>query len=86
MQIATRRCMSVRVVNDRLNVEAVGKTGVYEFEAGRPRTVQPSSDHEFFVDGRYHTRLAFTTDAAGRATGLVVNPGRWEQHGDRVGD
>ena len=78
--------ITVRVVDLRLTVEAIGKTPVYEFEVGKPRAVLPVSDREFVVDGRYHTRIAFVTDAAGKATGTVVNPGRWEQRGERIAD
>jgi hypothetical protein len=36
------------------------------------------------VDGRYHTRISFTKDAAGKVSGAVLNPGRWEQRGVRI--
>jgi hypothetical protein len=36
------------------------------------------------VDGRYHTRIAFTEDATGKALGAVLNPGRWQQKGVKV--
>jgi hypothetical protein len=44
----------------------------------------PASDAEFWVDGRYHTRIAFTRDASGKVTGAVLNPGRWAQSGTRI--
>jgi hypothetical protein len=39
---------------------------------------------EFYVDGRYHTRIAFMKDSAGKVSGAVLNPGRWEQKGIRI--
>jgi 6-aminohexanoate-oligomer endohydrolase len=78
--------LTVRVAAERLVIEATGKSGVYEFEVGKPVAVVAASDREFYVDGRYHTRIAFTADASGRVIGAVINPGRWEQRAERVGD
>jgi hypothetical protein len=36
------------------------------------------------IDSRYHTRIAFTRDAAGMVSGAILNPGRWEQKGRRI--
>ncbi len=55
---------------------------VFEFKAW-PVPVLPISDTEFYVEGRYHTRIAFKV-VYGKATGAVVNPGRWEKVGTRV--
>jgi hypothetical protein len=38
----------------------------------------------FFVDGGDHTRMAFERDEAGKATRLVLNPGRWQITGQRI--
>jgi hypothetical protein len=46
--------------------------------------VLPLSDTEFYADGRSGTRIAFTVDAAGKVSGAVLNPGRWEQKGVKV--
>ncbi|HEY5301232.1 MAG TPA: P1 family peptidase [Acetobacteraceae bacterium] len=56
---------------------------VFEFNAAKPITVVPASDTEFYVAGRYHTRIAFTV-VDGKATRAVLNPGRWEQVGTRI--
>jgi hypothetical protein len=57
---------------------------VLDFEKGAPIAVVPMSRDEFFVDGGDHTRLAFLHDEAGKATGLVLNPGPWQIRGQRV--
>ena len=44
-----------------------------------PLAIIPSSDTDFYVDGRYHTRIAFTKDTAGKVSGAVLNPGPWEE-------
>jgi hypothetical protein len=74
----------VRVEGDHLAVEAVGGRQVYEFERAKPRAVIALSETEFYVDGRYHTRIAFTRDAAGKVSGAILNPGRWQQKGGRI--
>jgi hypothetical protein len=78
--------LMVRLAVDRLMIEATGKSSVYEFELGKPTAVVPVSDREFVVDGRYHTRIAFTTDESGKVVGAIINPGRWEQLAERVAD
>ncbi len=35
--------------------------------------------NEFTVDDEDHTRIAFVRDAAGKVSGLILNPGPWEQ-------
>ena len=44
----------------------------------------PLSNNEFYVDGRFATRLVFTRDRAGKVTGSILNPGRWEQAGVKI--
>ena len=83
--VRLRSLLKVQVQEGGLTVEAVGGQRVYEFQNVKPTAVLPSSDAEFFVEGRYHTRIAFTKDATGRVSGAVLNPGRWEQKGVRVG-
>jgi hypothetical protein len=44
------------------------------------------AEAEFHVEGRYHTRIAFTKDpTTGKVSGAVLNPGRWQQKGVKVG-
>lgn len=83
--IRLRSLLRVQVQDGSLTVEAIGGQRVFEFQSAKPTAVIPLSDAEFFVEGRYHTRIAFTKDTAGRVTGAVLNPGRWEQKGAKVG-
>jgi membrane-associated protease RseP (regulator of RpoE activity) len=82
--IRLRSLLRVRVQGDGLVVEAIGGRQFFEFQHAKPRAVIPYSDTEFYVDGRYHTRIAFTKDATGKVSGAVLNPGRWEQKGVKV--
>jgi len=54
----------------------------------RPEPVEltPVSPTEFYVPGRYQTRIAFTLGADGRGEAVTINPGRWAMHGDRVAE
>ncbi len=82
--IRLRSVLRVRVAGNSIAIEAVGGRQVFEFQRTEPLTLVPLSDTEFFVDGRYHTRIAFTQDATGKVVGAVLNPGRWEQKGLRL--
>jgi L-aminopeptidase/D-esterase-like protein len=81
---ASRALLDVRVEQGKLVVESVGSSSLFEFEAGKPVVVAPLSEQSFYVDGRYHTQIAFTKDAGGRVSGIVLNPGPWGQRGARV--
>ncbi len=83
--VRLRSLLKVQVQEGGLTVEAVGGQRVYEFQNAKPTAVIPLSNAEFFVEGRYYTRIAFTTDRTGRVSGAVLNPGRWEQEGVKVG-
>ena len=78
---AIKAVLEVRVEDGKLVIEAIGGRQIFEFETGKPIAVVPSSDASFYVDGRYHTQIAFTKDASGRVSGAVLNPGPWEQRG-----
>jgi len=80
---ANKAVLKVRTEQGKLVIEAVGARQVFEFEMGRPIAVVPLSDSAFYVDGRYHTQIAFTKDRSGRVSGVIVNPGPWEQKGVR---
>ena len=82
--IRLRSLLRVRAEGGSLSVEAIGGRQVFEFQRAKPLTVIPSSGTEFYVEGRYHTRIAFTRDAGGKVSGAILNPGRWEQKGVRV--
>jgi L-aminopeptidase/D-esterase-like protein len=77
--------LKVAVEGGTLSVTAM-RGSVFEFPIGKPVPVVPVSDREFFVDGRYHTRLSFTPGPDGKATGATLNPGPWAQPGWRVAD
>ena len=81
---AVKTVLQVRVEDGRLVIEAIGGRHLFEFEMGKPIGVVPLSDSAFYVDGRYHTQIAFTKDALGRVSGAILNPGSWEQKGVRV--
>jgi hypothetical protein len=71
-------------VNDRkLQIEANGAPFL-DFEKGAPITVVPMSSNAFFVNRRDHTRIAFSRDEVGRATGLVLNSGAWQITAQRI--
>jgi membrane-associated protease RseP (regulator of RpoE activity) len=79
-----RPVLKVQIQNGGLTVEAVGRERVFDFESSKPTIATPLSDTEFYVPGRYHTRIIFTTDATGKVVGATLNPGRWEQKGVRT--
>jgi hypothetical protein len=81
---ASRALLDVRVDQGKLVVESVGGGSLFEFAAGKPVVVAPLSEQAFYVDGRYHTQIAFTKDQSGRVSGAVLNPGPWGQRGTRV--
>ncbi|MEA3149368.1 MAG: hypothetical protein QOD56_307 [Gammaproteobacteria bacterium] len=76
--------LQVAVKSGKLQVEASGARPVLDFEKGAPITVVPMASNEFFVDGGDHTRLAFSSDEAGKTTGLTLNPGPWQITGQRI--
>ena len=77
--------LKVVVEGGTLSVTAM-RGSVFEFPIGKPVPVVPVSDTEFFVDGRYHTRLSFALGPDGKATGATLNPGPWAQGGRRIAD
>ena len=59
--------------------------GPHFFDLGRePAVLHPISATEFRLDGRYDMRLAFTTDADGKASAATLNPGRWAERARRL--
>lgn len=76
--------LQVTEENDRLSVLALDRP-VFVFEEIKPVAVVPVSQTEFYVAGRYPTRLAFQV-AGGAVTGAVLDPGPWQQAGIRVGN
>jgi CubicO group peptidase (beta-lactamase class C family) len=76
--------LQVRIDAGKLVIEATGPWPVLDFEKGKPVAVMAASANEFYVDGGDHTRIAFVRDSAGKVSGAVLNPGRWEQKGVRI--
>ncbi|MCW2221153.1 CubicO group peptidase (beta-lactamase class C family) [Bradyrhizobium japonicum] len=81
---ATRPANSVllqlRVEQGKLIAEATGAWPILEFEKGNATPLVATSSNEFTADDEDHTRIAFVRDAAGKVSGLILNPGPWEQH------
>lgn len=73
-------------VDDRKLMATLESIDFFDLRKGRPTALLPLSDIDFYVDGRYHTRMSFRRDAAGKVTGALVNPGRWQQAGSREAD
>jgi hypothetical protein len=82
--IRLRPLLRVQAEGGSLSVEAIGGRQVFEFQRSKPLAVIPYSGTEFYVDGRYHTRIAFSKDATGKVSGAVLNPGRWQQKGVKI--
>ncbi|WP_244567596.1 S41 family peptidase [Bradyrhizobium erythrophlei] len=71
--------LQVRVEQGKLVAEATGAWPILEFEEGKATPLVATSSNEFTVDDEDHTRIAFVRDAAGKVSGLILNPGPWEQ-------
>jgi len=71
--------LQLRVEHDKLVAEATGAWPILEFEKGKATPLVAASSSEFTVDDEDHTRIGFVRDAAGKVSGLILNPGPWEQ-------
>jgi hypothetical protein len=71
--------LQVRVEQGKLVGEAKGAWPILEFEKGKATPLVATSSNEFTVDGEDHTQIAFVRDAAGKVSGLILNPGPFEQ-------
>jgi hypothetical protein len=81
--VSQRLQLRVKSESGSLSVEAIGRR-LFGFAGSTPTPVIPLSDTEFYADGHSATRIAFTLDAAGKVSGAVLNPGRWEQKGAKI--
>jgi CubicO group peptidase (beta-lactamase class C family) len=70
--------LQLRIEQGKLVAEATGAWPILEFEKGKSMPLVATSANEFTVDGEDHTQIAFVRDAAGRVSGLILNPGPWE--------
>jgi CubicO group peptidase (beta-lactamase class C family) len=71
--------LQLRVEQGKLVAEATGTWPILEFEKRKATPLVATSSNEFTVDDEDHTRIAFVRDAAGKVSGLILNPGPWEQ-------
>ena len=71
--------LQFHVEQGKLVAEATGAWPILEFEKGKATPLVATSSNEFTVDDEDHTRIAFVRDAAGKVSGLILNPGPWEQ-------
>jgi CubicO group peptidase (beta-lactamase class C family) len=80
---AARRVNAVqlqfRVEQGKLVAEATGAWPILEFDKGKATPLLATSANEFTGDDEDHTRIAFVRDSAGKVSGLILNPGPWEQ-------
>ena len=76
--------IEVRVANGALAIAATGPWSVLDFEKGKPVVVTAVSPTEFVVDDGDRTRLAFVRDAAGKVSGIVLNPGPSEIKAEKI--
>jgi CubicO group peptidase (beta-lactamase class C family) len=71
--------LQVRVEQGKLVAQATGAWPILEFEKGKATPLVATSANEFTGDDEDHARIAFVRDAAGKVSGLILNPGPWEQ-------
>jgi CubicO group peptidase (beta-lactamase class C family) len=77
--------LKVHIDAGQLLIEATGPWSILDFEIGKPVALKAISGNQFYVDSDDHTRIAFVRDAAGRVSGVVLNPGPWQQEGVKLG-
>lgn len=71
--------LEVRFDAGQLLARANGEMAVFAIGKEAEVELQPLSAREFFVPGRYPLKLQFADSGQ-----LVINPGHWEQRGNRV--
>jgi CubicO group peptidase (beta-lactamase class C family) len=71
--------LQVRVEQGELVAEATGAWPILGFEKGKATRLVATSSNEFTVNDEDHTRIVFVRDAASKVSGLILNPGPWEQ-------
>jgi CubicO group peptidase (beta-lactamase class C family) len=74
--------LKVTLDGNTLVAMAVGSWDVLDFDRDKPATLLAQSPTEFVALGT--TRLAFTKDAGGKVTGLILNPGPEQIEARRV--
>jgi L-aminopeptidase/D-esterase-like protein len=71
--------LNVRFDAGRLLARASGKVAVFAIGREEEVELQVLAEKEFFVPGRYPLKLQFIESGQ-----LVINPGHWQQRGERV--
>jgi CubicO group peptidase (beta-lactamase class C family) len=71
--------LQLRVEQGKLVAEAAGAWPILAFQKDKATPLLASSSNEFIADDEDHTRIALVRDSAGKVSGLILNPGPWEQ-------
>ncbi|VIO76231.1 serine hydrolase [Bradyrhizobium ivorense] len=71
--------LQLRVEQGRLVAEATGAWPLLAFEHGKATPLVATSANDFIANDEDHTCIAFVRDAAGKVSGLILNPGPLEQ-------
>jgi L-aminopeptidase/D-esterase-like protein len=77
--------VQVSVVEGKLMLTS-SAPNYFDIPQSKPVPLIPQSPTEFYIDGRYRTRIAFAVGPDGHANAATINPGPWAQHGDRRAD
>ncbi len=77
--------LTVTAADGQLSAQ-LNKFGFFDLGKDAPVKLISLSDSNFYIAGRYMTRLSFVRDASGKVTGAMVDPGPWQQAGTRTGD
>jgi L-aminopeptidase/D-esterase-like protein len=56
----------------------------FDIPHDKPVVLTARSATQFYIEGRYRTRVEFIIGPDGTATEAIINPGRWAQHGLRI--
>ena len=64
---------------------SLSKFGFFDLRKGDRSRLTPLSETDFYIAGRYKTRISFVRDSSGQVTGAVINSGTWAQTGARNG-
>ena len=77
--------ITVGAADGKLTATLWGVT-FFDLRKDQKTILLPLSNTDFYCNGRYHTRVSFAVDLSGKATGAIVNSGRWQEMGERASD
>jgi len=60
------------------------RVSLFDLAGDTATALVPLADTDFYVNGRYKTRLSFTVDDGGKVKSAIVNPRRSQQVGTRI--